>query len=79
LRSVSVQNYKAIGPGKLDLELAPITILVGKNNAGKSSVIEAIALTAQSALADPGHLECVLSGGGRGSCPPGIHVAGWFP
>ncbi len=62
LRSVSVKNYKAIGPGELNLELAPITILVGKNGTGKSSVLEAIALTAQSALADRNQLELILSG-----------------
>lgn len=62
LRRVSVQNYKAIGPGQLDLELAPITILVGKNGTGKSSVLEAIALTAQSATEDERRSDLILSG-----------------
>mgnify|MGYP000091366471 CR=1 FL=1 len=62
LRSVSVKNYKAIGPGELKLDLAPLTILVGKNGTGKSSILEAIALTAQSALNTERRRDLVLSG-----------------
>jgi energy-coupling factor transporter ATP-binding protein EcfA2 len=39
---------KAIGP-RLELALAPLTLLVGPNAVGKSTILEAIALMAQSA------------------------------
>jgi predicted ATPase len=57
-----IHNYKAIGPEPLDIDLAPITILVGKSGSGKSCVLEALALTAQSAVEDPQHHDLVLSG-----------------
>ena len=57
-----IHNYKAIGPAPLDIDLAPITILVGKSGSGKSCVLEALALTAQSAVEDPQHHDLVLSG-----------------
>jgi energy-coupling factor transporter ATP-binding protein EcfA2 len=62
LRSVSIKNYKAIGPGDLKLDLAPLTVLVGKNGTGKSSILEAIALTAQSAMNTERRRDLVLSG-----------------
>jgi ABC-type ATPase involved in cell division len=57
-----IHNYKAIGPEPLDLDLAPITILVGKSGSGKSCVLEALALTAQSAVEDPQRHDLILSG-----------------
>src|SRR5262249_45428811 len=44
----AVTNMKAIGP-RVDIALAPLTLLVGPNGVGKSTVLEAIALMAQSA------------------------------
>jgi hypothetical protein len=46
-RSVAVTNMKAIGP-RVDIALAPLTLLVGPNGVGKSTILEAIALMAQS-------------------------------
>jgi predicted ATPase len=43
---IEAQNFKCFK--RLRLELAPITILVGPNGSGKSSVLESIALLAQS-------------------------------
>lgn len=43
-----VQNFKSIGEPGVDLELSPITVLVGPNNAGKSSILEAFAFCPQS-------------------------------
>jgi AAA15 family ATPase/GTPase len=48
IERVSVGNFKAIS-SKLELTLAPLTLFVGENGAGKSTVLEAIALLAQSA------------------------------
>jgi predicted ATPase len=46
LTRLQLQNFKACR--SVDLELAPLTVLIGANNAGKSSVLHAIALLAQS-------------------------------
>lgn len=62
LTKLSVQNFRAIGPKGLDIELAPLTILVGENGSGKSSLLQALALTAQSALDDPRRSDLVLDG-----------------
>jgi energy-coupling factor transporter ATP-binding protein EcfA2 len=59
---LSIQNFRAIGPGPLDLALAPVTLLVGENGAGKSSVLQALALTAQSATERDNRIDLVLSG-----------------
>jgi predicted ATPase len=48
LRSIKIANFKAVGDSPLALELRPLTLLLGPNGAGKSSVLEAIALLAQS-------------------------------
>ncbi len=48
LTRVKIQNFKSIGEPGVDLELKPLTILVGPNGGGKSSILEAIALIAQS-------------------------------
>lgn len=48
LTRLAVKNFKSIGDPGVDLELRPLTFLVGKNGAGKSSALEALALVAQS-------------------------------
>lgn len=62
LTRLSVHNYRAIGPLPLEIELAPITVLVGENGSGKSCMLEALALTAQSATEDPNRRDLVLEG-----------------
>jgi len=57
-----VHNYRAIGPNPIDLDLAPLTVLVGDAGSGKSSILEALALTAQSAVEDPGRSDLVTNG-----------------
>lgn len=47
---ISLTNFR-IFQKKTDFELAPITILTGANNSGKSSFIKAIKLLAESAEA----------------------------
>ena len=46
LNKISLKNYKAFG--KAEIELKPITILVGPNNSGKSSLIQSILLIQQT-------------------------------
>lgn len=43
INSITVQNYRCIGNIRLD-NLSPITILVGRNNTGKSALLEAFSL-----------------------------------
>jgi energy-coupling factor transporter ATP-binding protein EcfA2 len=50
LRRVRARNFKAIGDTGIDMELLPLTLLVGENGSGKSSILEAIGVFAQSAL-----------------------------
>lgn len=47
LTSLSLRNFKSIKEAKLDL--SPLTILVGRNSSGKSTLIQAILLLAQNA------------------------------
>ena len=47
LSRVTIQNFKSIGEPGVDLELKPLTFLVGPNGGGKSSILEAIGVTAQ--------------------------------
>lgn len=44
LRQLHLQNYRCFGDHSISLE--PSTVVVGKNNAGKSSIIEALRLVA---------------------------------
>lgn len=46
LRRWSVKNFKSIA--NADLQMSPLTLLVGKNSAGKSSLIQSLLLFAQS-------------------------------
>jgi len=48
LTGITLQGFKAIESA--ELRLAPLTILIGRNNVGKSSVLQAPALIAQSAM-----------------------------
>jgi energy-coupling factor transporter ATP-binding protein EcfA2 len=44
---VAITNFKSIGDPGVDLELKPLTLLVGPNGGGKSSILEAIAVASQ--------------------------------
>jgi len=44
---IAIQNFKSIGDPGVDLELKPLTLLVGPNGGGKSSILEAIAVAGQ--------------------------------
>ncbi|MDP7465548.1 MAG: AAA family ATPase, partial [Candidatus Marinimicrobia bacterium] len=47
LKSISFKNYKSFRR-KTNLEIKPLTILVGPNNAGKTSITDLFALFKQS-------------------------------
>ena len=50
LSRVKIQNFKSIGEPGVDLELKPLTFLVGPNGGGKSSILEGIAVAAQDSF-----------------------------
>ncbi len=50
LNRVTIQNFKSIGEPGVDLELKPLTFLVGPNGGGKSSILEAIGVAAQDGI-----------------------------
>lgn len=53
INSVKIKNFRCLGNVSID-ELSPITVLVGRNNTGKSAFLEAIALasTAEAGWVD---------------------------
>ncbi|RMH21960.1 MAG: chromosome segregation protein SMC [Acidobacteria bacterium] len=64
LRRLRVRNYKSIGAG--DVELRPLSVVVGRNGAGKSNLLDALAFVADAvrgslaeAIAARGGLEAV--------------------
>lgn len=47
INKVAITNFKSIGDPGVDLALKPLTLLVGPNGGGKSSILEAIAVAIQ--------------------------------
>lgn len=45
IKRVSIRNFKSIA--SVDVELKPLTVVIGRNSAGKSSLIQSIRLAAQ--------------------------------
>ncbi|MDR2954744.1 MAG: AAA family ATPase [Prevotella sp.] len=60
VRKISFENYKAFGKGVL--ELRPITILLGANSVGKSSIIQLILMLKQTALLESSKSSLKLHG-----------------
>ena len=56
LLSVSVKNFKSFADNGAELQLAPLTILVGPNGSGKTTVLDAIAFLVQNAISRTGQL-----------------------
>ena len=48
LDTIQITDFKSLR-GPVELSLAPLTLLIGPNNAGKSSILQALALLTQSA------------------------------
>lgn len=48
IKRLRVEGFKAIGRPKLDVVLAPITLLLGENSVGKSSLLQALLAIQQS-------------------------------
>lgn len=55
-----VRNFKSIAVA--DLELAPLTVVVGANSTGKTSLIQSMLLAAQAAASPPGQPGIPLNG-----------------
>ena len=53
MKSISIENFKCF-TGLNQIPVAPLTVLVGSNNAGKSSVIQSLQLLHKAAGADEG-------------------------
>ena len=60
LKQIKLEQFKCFR--KLNLPLAPITLLTGTNAAGKSTIIQAIALLNQSILEALNGTHLVLNG-----------------
>ena len=61
IKSFSVENYKAFEKGTI--ELRPITILLGANSVGKSSLIQLLLLMQQTANANKGYMSALKLNG----------------
>ena len=62
LTRVEVTSFRAVGPQGLTLPLKPLTLIVGENGSGKSSILQALAVTAQSATEQPRLQDLVTDG-----------------
>lgn len=60
LRSWALRDFKSVGDASIDL--APLTVLVGANSAGKSTVIQSMLMVAQAAAAAPNGGDLPLNG-----------------
>jgi hypothetical protein len=52
LTQIRLRNFKSIGPDGQTVDLKPLTVLIGRNNSGKSTVIQSLLLLKQT-LEDP--------------------------
>ena len=60
LRSLKLKNFKSIAHGAV--EFKPLTVLVGMNSSGKSSLLQAIRFLSQTAQAHKAGIEVPLNG-----------------
>lgn len=60
LKKIKAENYRSFQ--KLDVDLAPITLFVGPNNSGKSSVISIVRLLSQTIESNDPNVRLLLNG-----------------
>ncbi|EMO54836.1 AAA family ATPase [Leptospira noguchii] len=72
LHNISFQNYKAFSIGKIKLK--PITILLGANSVGKSSLIQLILLLQQTAQSDDTYRSALRLHGGSVNLGEGLNL-----
>ena len=60
LKSIEVENFKSLASGKV--EFKPLTVLVGMNSSGKSSLLQAVRFLSQTAKAQKTGTEVPLNG-----------------
>ena len=80
LRWLILKNFKAFG-GEERIPLAPLTLIFGRNSAGKSSILQSILFLKQSAasLASGGEAKWVGDDVDLGSMPHALHLQGKHP
>lgn len=61
IKKVGLQNFKVFGTRKHDFEIRPLTLFVGPNGTGKTTILQAIGLMAQS-IASRDRIAFVLKG-----------------
>ena len=44
VKSISLRNYKAFGDARVTIEIKPVTLFIGKNSSGKSSLLKLISI-----------------------------------
>ncbi|MEA1916568.1 MAG: AAA family ATPase [Campylobacterota bacterium] len=60
ISNISFENYKGYPNGSLNI--SPITILLGANSAGKSSIIQLVLMLAQTFKQTTGNKQLILNG-----------------
>jgi predicted ATPase len=60
LKNIKANNYRSFR--RLDVDLAPITLFVGPNNSGKSSVLSVIRLLSQTSESNDPNVRLLLNG-----------------
>ncbi len=72
IETVEIHNFKSIRDQRIDLE--PLTVFVGANGSGKTSVLQAIDLVSRAAITSPGqvltnqrHCDWLYTRGGEGN------------
>ena len=60
LKSISATNYRSFR--RLSVELAPLTLFVGPNNSGKSSIVSVIRLLSQTIESNDPNVRLLLNG-----------------
>ena len=74
VRRVKLRNYKSIG--RCDVELGPLTVLVGHNGSGKSNFLDALAFVSDSLRTSLDHALRERGGPPMLTASPGSSISG---